>query len=39
MKVVKLRIKSLNDNKTRIMAAWKLGTALAFPEFFVTNGL
>ena len=23
----------------RIMAAWKLGSAIAFPQFFVTNGL
>jgi len=30
---------SQDFQETRIMAAWKLGTAIAFPEFFVTNGL
>jgi hypothetical protein len=30
---------SMDFQQVRIMAAWKLGTALAFPEFFVTNGL
>jgi hypothetical protein len=30
---------SMDFQEVRIMAAWKLGTALAFPEFFVTNGL
>ncbi len=29
-----------NDfQQVRVMAAWKLGTAIAFPQFFVTNGL
>lgn len=29
-----------NDfQEVRIMSAWKIGTAIAFPEFFVTNGL
>lgn len=30
---------SQDFQQVRIMAAWKLGTALAFPQFFVTNGL
>jgi hypothetical protein len=30
---------SMDFQQVRVMAAWKLGTALAFPEFFVTNGL
>lgn len=30
---------SMDFQEVRIMSAWKLGTALAFPEFFVTNGL
>jgi hypothetical protein len=30
---------SMDFQEVRIMSAWKLGTQLAFPEFFVTNGL
>jgi hypothetical protein len=30
---------SQDFQEVRIMAAWKLGTQIAFPEFFVTNGL
>lgn len=30
---------SQDFQEVRIMAAWKLGTAIAFPQFFVTNGL
>jgi len=30
---------SQDFQEVRIMAAWKLGTQLAFPQFFVTNGL
>jgi hypothetical protein len=30
---------SQDFQEVRMMAAWKLGTAIAFPEFFVTNGL
>jgi len=30
---------SQDFQEVRIMAAWKLGTAVAFPQFFVTNGL
>lgn len=30
---------SMDYQEVRVMSAWKLGTALAFPEFFVTNGL
>jgi hypothetical protein len=30
---------SQDFQEVRIMSAWKLGTAIAFPEFFVTNGL
>jgi hypothetical protein len=30
---------SQDFQEVRIMAAWKLGTAIAFPEFFVTNAL
>jgi hypothetical protein len=30
---------SMDFQEVRILSAWKLGTALAFPEFFVTNGL
>jgi hypothetical protein len=30
---------SADFQQVRIMAAWKLGTQLAFPEFFVSNGL
>jgi hypothetical protein len=30
---------SMDFQEVRIMSAWKLGTAIAFPEFFVTNGL
>jgi len=30
---------SQDFQEVRIMAAWKLGTQVAFPQFFVTNGL
>ena len=30
---------SVDFQEVRIMSAWKLGVGLAFPEFFVTNGL
>ncbi len=30
---------SQDFQEVRIMSAWKLGTAIAFPQFFVTNGL
>lgn len=30
---------SQDFQEVRIMAAWKLGTQIAFPSFFVTNGL
>lgn len=30
---------SQDFQEVRIMSAWKLGTQVAFPEFFVTNGL
>jgi hypothetical protein len=30
---------SQDFQEVRIMAAWKLGTAIAFPQFFVTNAL
>lgn len=30
---------SMDFQEVRIMSAWKLGTAIAFPQFFVTNGL
>jgi hypothetical protein len=30
---------SQDFQEVRIMAAWKLGTAIAFPQFFVSNGL
>ena len=30
---------SVDFQEVRIMSAWKLGTAIAFPQFFVTNGL
>jgi len=30
---------SQDFQEVRIMAAWKLGTQIAFPEFFITNGL
>jgi len=30
---------SQDFQEVRLMSAWKLGTAIAFPEFFVTNGL
>ena len=30
---------SQDFQEVRIMAAWKIGTQLAFPEFFVSNGL
>jgi len=30
---------SQDFQEVRIMSAWKLGTQLAFPQFFVTNGL
>jgi len=30
---------SQDFQQVRIMAAWKLGTQIAFPQFFVTNGL
>ena len=30
---------SQDFQEVRIMSAWKIGTAIAFPEFFVTNGL
>lgn len=30
---------SQDFQQVRVMAAWKLGTAIAFPQFFVTNGL
>jgi len=30
---------SQDFQEVRIMSAWKLGTAVAFPQFFVTNGL
>ena len=30
---------SQDFQEVRIMASWKLGTAIAFPQFFVTNGL
>lgn len=30
---------SADFQQVRIMAAWKLGTQLAFPQFFVSNGL
>ena len=30
---------SQDFQEVRMMAAWKLGTAIAFPQYFVTNGL
>jgi hypothetical protein len=30
---------SIDFQEVRIMSAWKLGVAVAFPQFFVTNGL
>jgi hypothetical protein len=30
---------SVDFQEVRMMASWKLGSAIAFPEFFVTNGL
>lgn len=30
---------SQDFQEVRIMSAWKIGAAIAFPEFFVTNGL
>lgn len=30
---------SMDFQQVRIMAAWKLGTQIAFPQFFVENGL
>jgi len=30
---------SIDFQEVRMMSAWKLGTAISFPEFFVTNGL
>jgi len=30
---------SQDFQEVRLMSAWKLGTAIAFPKFFVTNGL
>jgi hypothetical protein len=30
---------SQDFQEVRMMVSWKLGTAIAFPEFFVTNGL
>jgi len=30
---------SMDFQEVRIMSAWKLGVAVAFPQFFVTNGL
>jgi hypothetical protein len=30
---------SVDFQEVRMMVAWKLGTAIAFPQFFVTNGL
>jgi len=30
---------SVDFQEVRVMAAWKLGTSIAFPQFFVTNGL
>ena len=30
---------SQDFQEVRIMSAWKIGTAIAFPQFFVTNGL
>jgi hypothetical protein len=30
---------SQDFQEVRIMAAWKIGTQIAFPQFFVTNGL
>jgi hypothetical protein len=30
---------SQDFQEVRMMAAWKLGSAIAFPNFFVTNGL
>jgi hypothetical protein len=30
---------SQDFQEVRIMSAWKLGTQVAFPQFFVTNGL
>ena len=30
---------SVDFQEVRVMAAWKLGTAISFPQFFVTNGL
>lgn len=30
---------SIDFQEVRVMSAWKLGVGLAFPEFFVTNGL
>jgi enamine deaminase RidA (YjgF/YER057c/UK114 family) len=30
---------SMDFQEVRVMAAWKLGTQIAFPQFFVTNGL
>lgn len=30
---------SQDFQEVRIMSAWKLGSAIAFPQFFVTNGL
>ena len=30
---------SMDFQEVRIMSAWKLGTAIAFPQFFVENGL
>jgi len=30
---------SVDFQEVRIMSAWKIGSAIAFPQFFVTNGL
>jgi hypothetical protein len=30
---------SMDNQAVRLMSAWKIGSALAFPQFFVTNGL
>jgi hypothetical protein len=30
---------SQDFQEVRVMASWKIGTAIAFPQFFVTNGL
>lgn len=30
---------SMDFQEVRMMAAWKIGTAIAFPQYFVTNGL